>query len=134
VKRSWSQQRARLFAEAAPQTAAPAAASRPLVGQDFARTRVATRRAPVRRFLLPALLGAVVAALLLASLRTAILRTGYELAAAMKEESALLDRHRSLAVEIRELRDPGRLHQLAREMGLSRPEAVIDLAPREPQP
>jgi hypothetical protein len=71
--------------------------------------------------------GAVLAALLLASLRTAILRARYELAAAMTLEAALLERHRSVAVELRELRHPARLHRLAREMGLARPEAAIDL-------
>ena len=128
MRRTWSAQRARLVAGA---RAGPAVAHRPevgpdLVGRDFSRTR-AGGRGDLRRWLLPALAGAVLAALLLASLRTSILRVRYDLATAMTEEAALLERRRAVAVELRELRDPARLHRMARELGLARPERVIDL-------
>jgi hypothetical protein len=136
VKRTWAQHRARLFAEATPDgaTAPRVGGERTLVGRDFARVRPVPRRGAARRWLLPALVGTVFAALLLASLRTAILRARYELAAAMTLEATLLERHRAVAVELRELRDPARLHRLARELGLARPEAVIDLGNAKVRP
>jgi cell division protein FtsB len=49
---------------------------------------------------------------------------------------ALEEEQRILTAHVRELRDPARLAKLAREMGLSRPDRVIALAPPgiEPRP
>jgi hypothetical protein len=97
-----------------------------LVGRDFARRR-AHRAGP--GLLAPLLVGAVVAALGLAALRVQVLRTRYRLAEAMEEEARLLERQRSATVALEELRDPARLHRLAGELGLVRPERVVDVVP-----
>ncbi len=47
----------------------------------------------------------------------------------MERLQALEEEKRSLTAQVRELRDPARLARLAREMGLSRPDRVIALAP-----
>jgi hypothetical protein len=61
-------------------------------------------------------------------LRVSILRLRYELAASVAEETSLLERQRAATVELRELRDPTRLRDFARELGLARPERVIQLS------
>jgi hypothetical protein len=65
---------------------------------------------------------------MVASLRVSILQLRYQLAAAVTEETELLERQRAVTVELRELRDPTRLHELARERGFARPERVIQLS------
>lgn len=69
----------------------------------------------------------MLAALALASLRIDIMRMGYDLADAIAVEKALLEERRTLTAEVRALRDPRRLAQIARKRGLSRAENVIDL-------
>lgn len=105
--------------------ATPGGTSPELVGLDF-KHRPRSRRAR-SRVVLPALAVAVAAALLLAALRVSILRVRYELAAALTSETELLERQRALTVTVRELRHPARLHRLAAERGLVRPDRVIEL-------
>ena len=132
MSKAWARQRARLFA------ADPMAdtSTRPLsrstgrntdmVGRDLARLRSRGRRTAVPWLVIA--LGAVAAALLLASLRVSILRLRYELTAGVTEETRLLERQRAATVELRELRDPTRLRHLATELGLARPQRVIQLS------
>jgi hypothetical protein len=97
-----------------------------MVGRDLARLRSRGRRTAVPWLVIA--LGAVAAALLLASLRVSILRLRYDLAAAVTEETTLLARQRAATVELRELRDPARLRDLATELGLARPQRIIQLS------
>jgi hypothetical protein len=131
-RRSWADQRARLFApdeERAPSRGgAPRRAE--LVGRDLAESpRRARSRARLR---LPIALGAIVAALLLVTLRVEILRLRYALAEVAGQEEELLERSRQATVRVRELRDPARLRKLATERGFGRPERVIALASPAP--
>jgi cell division protein FtsL len=72
--------------------------------------------------------GTLAAALVIASLRVSILRLRYQLSAAVTEETELLAQQREITVELRELRDPTRLRELAKEQGFVRPERVIQLS------
>jgi hypothetical protein len=74
------------------------------------------------------MVGALAAALMVASLRVSILRLRYQLSAAVSEETQLLERQRAVTVELRELRNPTRLRKLATELGFARPERVIQLS------
>jgi hypothetical protein len=132
MSKAWARQRARLFAPdfsiatppaAQPRTAEPDA---DFVGRDYARLRSRERR--VSRPWLIIALGTLAAALILASLRVSILRLRYDLSAALSEETQLLEQQRTVTVKLRELRDPSRLHELAKELGLGRPERVIQLS------
>jgi hypothetical protein len=96
------------------------------VERDFAPLRTRSRSTS-RRWLIIAV-GALAAALVIASLRVSILRLRYQLSAAVSEETGLLERQRAVTVELRKLRDPARLHQLASELGFTRPEQVIQLS------
>jgi hypothetical protein len=107
-----------------------------LIGRDLAPMR---RGAGGRRRLLSAaLVGALMAALLLAALRIDLIRQGYDLAAAMREEQELLGEQHVLTARVRSLRDPARLALLARRLHFERPERVIELGardvPAEPRP
>jgi hypothetical protein len=129
MRRGWAAERERLFAaEGAGAAAATAAAPRTrveLVGRDFADPpRRARSRAGLR---LPIALGAIVAALLLVTLRVHILRVRYALAEVASREEALLEEKRRMTVRVRELRDPARLHRLAAERGFGRPDRVLTL-------
>jgi hypothetical protein len=73
-------------------------------------------------------LAALAAALLLASLRVSIQRLRIDLGVAVEEETTLLARQRGATVELRELRDPARLRNLASELGLARPQRVVPLS------
>lgn len=84
----------------------------------------------LRVWALPCVAGALVAALALTALRVDLLRARYGLAEAVREEQTLRAEERELTVELRRLRDPARLAELAREQGFVRPERVIDLAAR----
>ena len=96
-----------------------------LIGRDLAPIR---REANRRSRLLPvALVGTLMAALCLAALRIDLIRQGYALAAAMREEKELLEEHHLLTARVRSLRDPARLAQLARRLDFERPERVIEL-------
>jgi hypothetical protein len=97
-----------------------------LIGRDLAPIR---REANRRSRLLPvALVGALMAALCLAALRIDLIRQGYALAAAMREEKELLEEHHLLTARVRSLRDPARLALLASRLGFERPERVIELS------
>jgi len=131
VRRSWARQRARLF-EAAPAAATASgtgavsrSADHLVMGRDFKRTR-RSRRSNLWTWT-PALAGAVIAALFLVSLRSSILRVSYELADALKMETELLERQRTLSVEVGALRNPKVLQGRASNLDLGRPERVLDL-------
>ena len=61
---------------------------------------------------------------------------GYKRYSAVERLQTLEEERRILTAHVRELRDPARLSELAREMGLSRPDRVIALAQPggEPRP
>jgi hypothetical protein len=100
-----------------------------LAGRDLARVRVAPRS---RRQLLAMLLtGALLAGFSLAALRIDILRLRYALAEALAQQQVLLEEHRVSTARLEALRDPARLAALAEERGLSRPQQVIELAPKQ---
>jgi len=132
VSRTWAKQRARLFAGDEPQQASSrppfrsADPSTDTVGRDFAPLRSRSRRA-LRPWLAVAV-GTLAAALMVASLRVSILRLRYQLSAAVVEETDLLGRQRAMTVELRELRDPSRLRELATQQGFARPERVVQLS------
>ena len=67
------------------------------------------------------------AALLLSGVRTEIQRLRYARAEVLREERALAERARALTARVRGLRDPLRLHRIARERGFVRPTSVIHL-------
>jgi hypothetical protein len=125
-RRGWARQRAELFAAAGGGRRRSAAERADLVGRDLAeapRRRVRGRA----RLRLPIAVGAVVAALLLVTLRVEILRLRYALAEVASQEEELLARSRQVTVRVRELRDPARLRALAAERGFGRPERVVSL-------
>ena len=132
MNKAWARQRARLFAEELPPQATlgppPRSAARntDTVGRDFARLRSKGGRS-LRPWLAIAV-GTLAAALMVASLRVSILRLRYQLSAAVTEETELLASQREITVELRELRDPTRLRELATEQGFARPERVIQLS------
>jgi hypothetical protein len=100
-----------------------------LIGRDLAPIRSG---ASDRRRLLPvALVGALMAALCLAALRIDLIRQGYALAAAMREERELLEERDQLTARVRSLRDPARLARLARSLDFERPGRVIELPATE---
>lgn len=96
-----------------------------LVGRDFAASAPGRQRG--RSVGLPLLGALVLVALLLAALRVQILDLRYELAEALRAETALLEENRALRVEVRELRAPARLTEQARELGMLRPERVLEI-------
>ncbi len=67
------------------------------------------------------------AALLLAGVRTEIQRLRYARAETLHEQRTLAERGRELTAHVRGLRDPLRLHRIARERGFVRPTSVIHL-------
>ncbi|UCE87056.1 MAG: hypothetical protein JSU66_04795 [Deltaproteobacteria bacterium] len=85
-------------------------------------------------------LGGLIAALLLAAVRTEIQRLRYERAEILRETDALGDELDAVVVQMRTLRHPMRLSRLARERGFARPRTVIQLrnelrvAARDPRP
>jgi len=80
------------------------------------------------RSIAPILAAVLVSSLLLVVLRTEVLRLRYALADTVAEEQKLSGQKRSLTVAMRRLRDPGRLHRQARELGFERPEHPIRLS------
>ena len=93
--------------------------ARALVGRDLAKD-APHRRIPI--WLIPGVVvGGVFAALAITQ--------GYKRYSAVERLQALEEEKRNLTAHVRELRDPVRLARLAREMGLSRPDRVIALAP-----
>jgi hypothetical protein len=96
-----------------------------LGGRDLARMR---RRERTRHPVLPAaLIGGLLAALFLAALRVDLIRIGYGMAAAVREEKALLEVRRGHTAALRKLRDPVRLMRLATAQGLKPPERSVEL-------
>jgi hypothetical protein len=132
VTRRWRRERARLFGEPGAPEGTPTRPPARLVGVDFAPVPTRARRRT--RILVPAVLGSVLAALLLASLRVEIFHLRYSLAEAAAQEQELLERQRLMTVRARELRDPGRLRTLAEESGFVRPRRVLTLELGEPSP
>ena len=72
-------------------------------------------------------LAGILVALSVTALRIDILRMRYGLGEALETEQALVEEKRRLTAQVRRLRNPTRLTQLAIERGLRRPERVIDL-------
>jgi len=108
--------------------------ARYLIGRDFANEGP-RRRIPL--WLIPGIvIGGVFAALAIAHVRVELIGQGYRRYSAIERLQALEEEKRILTARVRELRDPARLAKLAREMGLSRPDRVIALAPPgdEPRP
>ena len=101
--------------------------ARLLVGRDLA-SDAPHRRIPL--WLIPGfVVGAVFAALAIVQVRVELIDQGYKRYSAVERLQALEEEKRILTAQVRELRDPARLTKLAREMGLSRPDHVIALAP-----
>jgi len=80
-----------------------------------------------QRLATPLIVVGLAAGLILTTLRTDIVRMEYDLAATGAEEQALLDQQRRLIAEHRNLLDPGRLRQIARDRGFVRPARVIEI-------
>jgi hypothetical protein len=101
--------------------------ARVLVGRDLAKG-APRRRIPI--WLIPGIVvGGVFAALAIVQVRVELIGQGYKRYSAVERLQALEEEKRNLTAHVRELRDPARLARLAREMGLSRPDRVIALAP-----
>ena len=101
--------------------------SRVLVGRDLAKD-APHRRIPI--WLIPGIVvGGVFAALAITQVRVELIGQGYKRYSAVERLQVLEEEKRNLTAHVRELRDPTRLTKLAREMGLSRPDRVIALAP-----
>ena len=108
--------------------------ARQLIGRDLVND-APHRRIPI--WLIPGIVvGAVFAALAIAHVRVELIGQGYKRYSAVERLQNLEEERRILTAHVRELRDPARLAELAREMGLSRPDRVIALAPPgdEPRP
>jgi len=101
--------------------------ARRLIGRDLMND-APRRRVPV--WLIPGIVvGGVFAALAIVHVRVELIGQGYKRYSAVERLQALEEEKRILTAHVRELRDPARLTELAREMGLSRPNHVIALAP-----
>ncbi len=101
--------------------------ARSWVGRDFANGPPRPRK-PI--WLIPGIVvGLVFAALAIAHVRVELIGQGYKRYRAVERLQALEEEKRILTAQVRELRDPARLAELAGEMGLSRPDRVIALAP-----
>ena len=108
--------------------------ARNLIGRDLA-SNAPRKRIPI--WLIPGVVvGGVFAALAIAHVRVELIGQGYKRYSAVERLQALEEEKRILTAHVRELRDPARLSELARKMGLSRPDRVIALAPPgdEPRP
>ena len=108
--------------------------ARHLIGRDLANDAPRSR---IPIWLIPGIaVGGVFAALAIAHVRVELIGQGYKRYSAVERVQALEEEQRSLTARVRQLRDPTRLAALAREMGLSRPDHVITLAPSgdEPRP
>jgi hypothetical protein len=101
--------------------------ARQLIGRDVGSDGP-RRRIPI--WLVPSLaIGGVFAALAIVQVRVDLIDQGYERYSAVERLQALEEEKRILTARVRELRDPARLTALAEELGLSRPDRVIALAP-----
>jgi len=70
----------------------------------------------------------LVAGLFLTMLRIDILRLSYALGEALETQQSLESESRALTAEVRSLRDPARLSELASRLGFQRPARVIEAA------
>jgi len=103
--------------------------------EDWLRRDLAAPRERVRGLpLLPITCGVFAAYVGLVALRGEIQRLAYDLGAAVQQETQLLERERSAAVDVRRLRDPRRLREIAAQQGFVVPERVIELAPERVRP
>jgi len=102
-----------------------------LVGRDFASARTLARRPP-RRLAGVLLLGALLAALPLASLRAQLTSLQYQLGEAVRTQQALDEERRGLRAELQRLRNPKRLAEIAQREGFVAPVQVIALPPVAP--
>jgi hypothetical protein len=99
--------------------------------KDLARPRDGGQRTLP---LIPITLGVFIAYVGLVALRGEIQRLAYELGASVQTEQLLLERERAAQVEVRQLRDPRRLREIAAATGFVQPDRVIELrAPLAPQ-
>lgn len=98
-----------------------------LVGQDLAAPRPKLRRRT--RGAAGLLMGMLLAGLFLTVLRVDILRLSYALGEALQTQQSLESEFRSLTAEVRTLRDPARLSELASQRGFQRPARIIETAP-----
>jgi hypothetical protein len=108
--------------------------ARNLIGRDLA-SNAPRKRIPI--WLIPGVVvGGVFAALAIAHVRVELIGQGYKRYSAVERLQTLGEEKRILTAHVRELRDPARLAELGRKMGLSRPDHVIALAPpgNEPRP
>jgi hypothetical protein len=119
-----------LAAAGAVRAGAPIATGRDLSANETPRER----RTVSRSAWLACAGGGLVAALLLVQLRTESIDLRYRLARSLQSEQRLLEEQRRLIVELRQLRHPVRLSQLGASLGLARPEAIRELAPRSKTP
>lgn len=131
VSRAWSQKRERLFAAsgsaAGVRSGGRDLGDRDLVGRDMKRGRRSRITGRATGWWIPALVGALAAALFLVALRNSILAVRYDLDVALARELDLMKQQRTATASLRELRDPSRLQKLARQHGFERPDKVIDL-------
>jgi hypothetical protein len=98
-------------------------ATRGLVGRDVSRLRLASNGG----LWAVGITAAIVFALGLAVLRVDVIRLRYALAGADSHERKLREQSRDLVVEMRSLRDPVKLAEIARERGFGVPDRVLDL-------
>ncbi len=91
------------------------------------RIALAERLRPYRT---PALVGVLLAGLILAAVRVEIIRLRYDLANSLTQVTELGKARRELAARTRRLHDPKQLAVQARELGLVPPERVIELPPQ----
>lgn len=100
---------------------------RDLVGRDIAR--VPGLQSFRGQRLLPAtLIGLLLGALLLVTLRIDLIRVRYDLAAALREERVLEEERQQLTAQLRALSDPQQLVKRAAEFELGRPERILELS------
>lgn len=103
-----------------------------LVGRDV--TPRGALPAGLRRATALAVGIALLAALAVAALRIDLIRVRYGLADAVRQERALLEERRAMLAEVRALRDPQRLTQLAQQQGFVRPTRIRTLSAAPPGP
>ncbi len=80
-----------------------------------------------RKLVLPLWIASLLAALFLVGLRIDLIRMEYAHADALSEVQRLDEEKRTVTVEMRQLRDPARLAERAREFGFGNPERYIDI-------
>jgi len=96
-----------------------------LIGRDLAQTYLAS---DTRASLVPAaLIGLLLAAMFLVALRVDGIHQRYALADSMSEQKLLLEKRAKLTAQVRTLRDPARLAQLASQRSFRRPDRVVEL-------